>query len=137
MASSSVVFNAHGPVVSSEFMHHRHVARAIIPNYEGDLESLPAQFISEDYDESKMRAIVLLIDGASGEIVNCLGANFNELQSSAVGALALASHSSKLFPNPTSQSTTLEFDSPVAHMASLTIVDAQVLVNEKLFVSAR
>ena len=33
--------NAHGPVVSSEFMHHRHVARAIIPNYEGDLESLP------------------------------------------------------------------------------------------------
>ena len=190
MASSSVVFNAHGPVVSSEFMHHRHVARAIIPNYQGDLESLPAQveadgqyeytfptqFISEDYDESKMRAIVLLIDGTSGEIVNCLGANFNELQSSAVGAPALASHSLKLFPNPTSQSTTLEFDSPVAHMASLTIVDAlgrvvetkalavnqgqnltvvdasametgtyviqihvdgQVLVNEKLFVSAR
>ena len=82
----------------------------------------------------------------------------------------------ELFPNPTSQSTTLEFDSPVAHMASLTIMDAlgrvvetkalavnqghnlttvdastmetgtyvvqihvdgQVLVNEKLFVSAR
>ena len=100
MASSSVDFNAHGPVVLSTFMTFRHVARAILPSYEGDPESLPASveadgvysytfpthFISEDFDETKMRAIALLIDASTGEIVNCLGARFNESQTSSVDA---------------------------------------------------
>ena len=138
MASSSVVFNAHGPVVGSEFMTFRHVARAIIPNYFGEAESLPTsveadgyyeyvfpnQFISEEYDETKMRAIALLIHVDTGEIVNCLGAGFDELAASAVGAPVLASYESKLFPNPTQGATTLEFDSPSAQWGTMQVLDA-------------
>ena len=96
MASSSVDFNAQGPVVPSDLMTFRHVARSIIPSYEGDPSSLPmdvwadgqysftfpTQIIPEDYDETKMRAIVLLINGSNGEVVNCLGADFNETETS-------------------------------------------------------
>lgn len=138
MASTSVVFNAHGPVVGSEFMHFRHVARAILPSYAGDPQSLPASvqadgeyeyvfpnhFISEDYDETKMRVIALLIDGQSGEIVNCLGAGLNDLQASSVGAPALATTHAKLFPNPTETFTTLQFDCPSAQLGELQVVDA-------------
>ena len=139
MASTSVVFNAHGPVVGSQFMHFRHVARAILPSYDGDPQSLPASvqadgeyeyvfpshFISEDFDESKMRAIALLIDGESGEIVNCLGAGFNEVQTStSVGAPVLATTSAKLFPNPTETSTTLQFDCSSTQLGELQVVDA-------------
>lgn len=138
MASSSVNFNLFGPVVPSTFMHFRHVARAIVPSYDGEPESLPAaveadgsyeyvfpnQFISEDYDETKMRAIALLIDGATGEVVNCLGAGFDEVQASAVGAPVLAVYESKLFPNPTQGATTLEFDSPSSQWATMQVLDA-------------
>ena len=138
MASTSVVFNAHGPVVGSEFMHFRHVARAILPSYDGDPQSLPPSvqadgeyeyvfpnhFISEDYDESKMRVIALLIDGESGEIVNCLGADFNDMQASSVGAPVLAATSAQLFPNPTETSATLQFDCPSAQLGELQVVDA-------------
>ena len=96
MASSSVDFNAQGPVVPSDLMTFRHVARSIIPSYEGEPSSLPTevwadgqysfsfptQVIPQDYDETKMRAIVLLINGSNGEVVNCLGADFNETESS-------------------------------------------------------
>ena len=96
MASSSVDFNAQGPVVPSDLMTFRHVARSIIPSYEGEPSSLPTevwadgqysftfptQVIPQDYDETKMRAIVLLINGSNGEVVNCLGADFNETETS-------------------------------------------------------
>ena len=138
MASSSVNFNLFGPVVPSTFMHFRHVARAILPAFDGEPESLPAmvleneehtytfpaQFISEDFNEEKMRAIALLIDGATGEVVNCLGADFNEPQTSAVGPLAFANVPAKLFPNPAAQTTVLEFNCHRAQLASLDILDA-------------
>ena len=139
MATPTVNFNAFcGPIVPSSFMHFRHVARAIVPSYGGDTESLPSsveadgqytytfptQTISDDFDETKMRAIALLIDGATGEVVNCLGADFNEPQTSAVGPLAFANFPAKLFPNPAAQTTMLEFNCQRAQLASLDILDA-------------
>ena len=144
MASSSVVFNAHGPVVGSEFMTFRHVARAILPSYDGEPESLPASveaegqyeyvfpnhFISEDYDETKMRAIALLIDGETGEIVNCLGAGINDMQASSVEKPIAALSESKLYPNPTCASTTLVFNSPSVELGTMQVLDAQGRVVE-------
>ena len=138
MESSSINFNLFGPVVPSTFMHFRHVARAILPSFDGDPNSLPAsvveneeytytfpaEFISEEFNEEKMRAIVLLIDASTGEIVNCLGAKFNESQTSTVGAPLVASIPSKLFPNPTTQTTILEFNSNQSQLAVMEIVDA-------------
>ena len=139
MATPTVNFNAFcGPIVPSSFMHFRHVARAIVPSYEGDTESLPSsveadgqytytfptQTIPDDFDETKMRAIALLIDGTTGEVVNCLGADFNEPQTSAVGPLAFANVPAKLFPNPAAQTTVLEFNCHRAQLASLDILDA-------------
>ena len=138
MESSSINFNLFGPVVPSTFMHFRHVARAILPSFDGDPNSLPAsvveneeytytfpaEFISEEFNEEKMRAIVLLIDASTGEIVNCLGAKFNESQTSMVGAPLVASIPSKLFPNPTTQTTILEFNSNQSQLAVMEIVDA-------------
>ena len=139
MASSSVDFNAHGPVVPSTFMHFRHVARAILPSYEGDAESLPNaveadgvysytfpdHFISEDFDETKMRAIALLIDASTGEIVNCLGARFNESETSSVDApVPSINLESSLFPNPSSTTTTLQFESKSTQQGVLQITDA-------------
>ena len=86
--------------------------------------TFPTQFISEDFNETKMRAIALLIDGATGEVVNCLGADFNEPQTSAVGPLAFANVPAKLFPNPAAQTTVLEFNCHRAQLASLDILDA-------------
>lgn len=139
MASSSVDFNAHGPVVPSTFMHFRHVARAILPSYEGDAESLPNaveadgvysytfpdHFISEDFDETRMRAIALLIDASTGEIVNCLGARFNESETSSVDApVPSINLESSLFPNPSSTTTTLQFESKSTQQGVLQITDA-------------
>ena len=139
MASSSVDFNAHGPVVPSTFMHFRHVARAILPSYEGDAESLPTSveadgvysytfpthFISEEFDETKMRAIALLINASTGEIVNCLGARFNESETSSVDAPVPSRNlESSLFPNPSSNTTTLQFESKSTQPGVLQITDA-------------
>lgn len=138
MESSSINFNLFGPVVPSTFMHFRHVARAILPSFDGDPNSLPAsvveneeytytfpaEFISEEFNEEKMRAIVLLIDGSTGEIVNCLGAKFDESQTSTTGAPLIASIPSKLFPNPTTETTILEFSSNQSQRAVMEIVDA-------------
>ena len=138
MESSSINFNLFGPVVPSTFMHFRHVARAILPSFDGDPNSLPAsvaeneeytytfpaEFIPEEFNEDKMRAIVLLIDGSTGEIVNCLGAKFDESQTSTAGAPLVASIPSKLFPNPTTQTTILEFSSNQSQRAVMEIVDA-------------
>lgn len=139
MASSNVVFNAHGPVVGSEFMTFRHVARAILPSYNGEPQSLPASvdadgeyeyvfpnhFISEHYDETKMRAIALLIDGETGEIVNCLGAGINDVQASSVGTPLATTYESKLFPNPTHASSTLVFNSPSMELGTIQVLDAR------------
>ena len=139
MASSSVDFNAHGPVVPSTFMHFRHVARAILPSYEGDAESLPTSveadgvysytfpthFISEEFDETKMRAIALLINASTGEIVNCLGARFNESETSSVDAPVPSRNlESSLFPNPSSNTTILQFESKSTQPGVLQITDA-------------
>ncbi|MBL6866547.1 MAG: Omp28-related outer membrane protein [Flavobacteriales bacterium] len=138
MASSSVNFNLFGPVVPSTFMHFRHVARAILPSFDGEPGSLPTsveadgaysytfpvEFISETFDENRMRAIVLLIDGSTGEVVNCLGANFGESQTSSIHAPSVARTEAKLFPNPATQTTTLQFMSPSAQSASMNIIDA-------------
>jgi len=148
MESSSINFNLFGPVVPSTFMHFRHVARAILPSFDGDPNSLPAsvaeneeytytfpaEFIPEEFNEDKMRAIVLLIDGSTGEIVNCLGAKFDESQTSTAGAPLVASISSKLFPNPTTQTTILEFSSNQSQRAVMEIVDAlgRVVENKTL-----
>ena len=118
-------------------MHFRHVARAIVlptkateslpSSVEADGQysyTFPTQTIPDDFDETKMRAIALLIDGATGEVVNCLGADFNEPQTSAVGSLAFADVPAKLFPNPAAQTTVLEFNCHRAQLASLDILDA-------------
>ncbi|MGB1122017.1 MAG: Omp28-related outer membrane protein [Flavobacteriales bacterium] len=138
MASSSVDFNAHGPVVLSTFMHFRHVAREIIPSYDGQPGSLPesveaggvytytfeTQSIHEEYDETKMRAIALLIDTSTGEIVNCLGAGFNESQTSSIeNPVPQNELEATLFPNPAEHSATLEFFSPRGQTVVLQIID--------------
>lgn len=138
MASSSVDFNAHGPVVLSTFMTFRHVARAIIPSYGGQPGSLPSsveadgvytytfptQSIPEEYDETKMRAIALLIDTSTGEIVNCLGAGFNESQTSSIeNPVPREDFATSLFPNPAAESCTLEFTSARGQAAELRIMD--------------
>lgn len=148
MASSNVVFNAHGPVVGSEFMTFRHVARAILPSYHGEPESLPVSvdadgqyeyvfpnhFVSEHYDETKMRAIALLIDGETGEIVNCLGAGINDVQASSVETLRTLAYDSKLFPNPTAGSSALVFYSSSMDLATVQVLDAlgRVVESKKL-----
>ena len=138
MASSSVDFNLFGPVVPSTFMHFRHVARAILPSFNGESESLPAtalenqeytytfptQVISEEFNEDKMRVIALLINGSNGEIVNCLGASFNESQTSSASNPSFTSVPSKLYPNPTTQTTILKFNSRRTQSTSLEILDA-------------
>jgi hypothetical protein len=86
--------------------------------------TFPAEFISETFDETRMRAIVLLIDGSTGEVVNCLGAKFDESQTSSTHAPNAGSTEAKLFPNPASQTTTLQFMSPSAQIASMNIIDA-------------
>ena len=120
-------------------MHFRHVARAILPSYEGDPQSLPTSveadgvysytfpthFISEEYDETKMRAIALLIDASTGEIVNCLGARFNESETSSVDLpVPTREVTSTLYPNPTTKTTTLQFEAKETQQGVLQITDA-------------
>jgi hypothetical protein len=84
--------------VPAELMYYRHVARAILPAFQGANGSLPPLLeanstysytfppytVPAKYDASKMRAIVLLIDTASGEIRNANGANLAGAPTSSV-----------------------------------------------------
>ncbi len=90
IAAYGTEFWKRNPRVESVYIYHPHVARAILPSFGGDPNSLPANTeagmsyehtfatynISADYRPEMMRAIVLLID-ENGKINNANGAWVN------------------------------------------------------------
>lgn len=89
MAGGGIDFAAQPDPVPAALMYYRHVARAILPSFAGANGSLPdtayadssysytfpTYIIPAGYNASKMRAIILLIDTASGQIKNANGSN--------------------------------------------------------------
>ena len=89
MATTGVDFLTAGNPVPPALMYFKNVAREIIPSFIGSSSALPNTLLGDssysfifptytvpsEYDPSRLRAIVLLIDPSNGEVYNTKGEN--------------------------------------------------------------
>ncbi|MCX6148834.1 MAG: Omp28-related outer membrane protein [Candidatus Kapabacteria bacterium] len=137
MSGGGVDFAAQPDPVPASVMYYRNVVRAILPSYSGADNSLPANltagqtynynfptyFVPSKFNYTKMRAIVLLINSANGQIVNANGTNLND----AVMNVEEFTYKSKCYvnasPNPFSEYTNFNFNLPIESTVSFEITN--------------
>ena len=128
MATTGVDFLTAGNPVPPVLMYFKNVARAIIPSFSGSSSALPSTLIADstysftfptynvpsEYDQSRLRAIILLIDPSNGEVYNTKGKNVDAPATSTVGIdndvnvpkeFALKQN----YPNPFNPTTDISF----------------------------
>lgn len=116
LASIGVDFTTAGNPVPPNMMYFRNVARKIIPSFSGSSTALPSPVLADssynytfatysipnEYDPSKLRAIVLLIDPTNGFVYNSNGANVNGPKKIGVNETPLP-FKLNVYPNPCSE----------------------------------
>ena len=125
MATTGVDFLTAGNPVPPVLMYFKNVARAIIPSFIGSSSALPSALIADstynftfptysvpsEYDQSRLRAIVLLIDPSNGQVYNTKGENVDAPATSTVGIDNLSQFINfTIFPNPASTIATLNME---------------------------
>lgn len=119
IAAFGVEYWKRDPRVASVYVKHPHVARAILPSFDGDPNSLPAStvegetynhnfatyIVPNDYRPEMMRAIVLLIDDF-GTVNNVNGAWVNGNPASVQD---LPKSDLFIYPNPAKNSITVSY----------------------------
>lgn len=148
MAGGGVDFAAQPDPVPASVMYYRNVARAILPSYFGADNSLPANLtagqtynynfptyiVPSKFNYIKMRAIVLLINSANGQIVNANGSNLND----AIMDVEEFTYNSKCYvkvsPNPFSEYTNFNFNLPIESKVSYEVSNelGQIVAFENL-----
>jgi hypothetical protein len=106
--------------IPAEMMYYRHVARTILPSFAGKAGSLPSVLKADSiysytfptytipypYRAARMRAIILLINTQTGEIMNANGANIPNA-TDAVDNIQPSAASLTVFPNPFTEKTSV------------------------------
>jgi hypothetical protein len=125
MATTGVDFLTAGNPVPPVLMYFKNVARAIIPSFIGSSSALPSALkadstynftfptysVPSEYDQSRLRAIVLLIDPSNGQVYNTKGENVDAPATSTVGIDNLSQFINfTIFPNPASTIATLNME---------------------------
>ena len=136
MASSSVDFETYGNPVPAVLMHYKNVARKIIPSFSGSNSALPSAVkadslynytfptysVPPEYNEKKLRAIVLLIDPSNGRILNANGKDIFEPSTLSINELN-SSYSVQVFPNPSSGKAFVKLNFDLSPGAELIMSD--------------
>ena len=125
MATTGVDFLTAGNPVPPALMYFKNVAREIIPSFIGSNSALPDSLLGDstysftfptytvpgEYDQSLLRAIVLLIDPSNGEVYNTKGENVDAPATSTVGIDNLSQFINfTIYPNPASTVATLNVE---------------------------
>ena len=125
MATTGVDFLTAGNPVPPALMYFKNVAREIIPSFIGSSSALPDSLLGDstysftfptytvpsEYDQSRLRAIVLLIDPSNGEVYNTKGENVDAPATSTVGIDNLSQFINfTIYPNPASTVATLNVE---------------------------
>ena len=125
MATTGVDFLTAGNPVPPALMYFKNVARKIIPSFIGSSSALPDSLLGDstysftfptytvpsEYDQSRLRAIVLLIDPSNGEVYNTKGENVDAPATSTVGIDNLSQFINfTIYPNPASTVATLNVE---------------------------
>ena len=125
MATTGVDFLTAGNPVLPALMYFKNVAREIIPSFIGSSSALPDSLLGDstysftfptytvpsEYDQSRLRAIVLLIDPSNGEVYNTKGENVDAPATSTVGIDNLSQFINfTIYPNPASTVATLNVE---------------------------
>ena len=138
LASSGVDFSIAGNPVPPALMYFKNVAREIIPSYIGSSTALPSNLIADstysftfptysvpsDYDQSKLRAIVLLIDPSNLEVYNANGKNVDAPPPSTVGFNKInLDNEFVVFPNPAFEKVFIKLNFDLKSDAEITLKD--------------
>ena len=125
MATTGVDFLTAGNPVPPALMYFKNVAREIIPSFIGSNSALPDSLLGDstysftfptytvpsEYDQSRLRAIVLLIDPSNGEVYNTKGENVDAPATSTVGIDNLSQFINfTIYPNPANTVATLNVE---------------------------
>ena len=125
MATTGVDFLTAGNPVPPALMYFKNVAREIIPSFIGSSSALPNTLLGDssysftfptysvpsEYDQSRLRAIVLLIDPSNGQVYNTKGENVDAPATSTVGIDNLSQFINfTIYPNPASTIATLNME---------------------------
>jgi hypothetical protein len=125
MATTGVDFLTAGNPVPPALMYFKNVAREIIPSFIGSSSALPDSLLGDstysftfptytvpsEYDQSRLRAIVLFIDPSNGEVYNTKGENVDAPATSTVGIDNLSQFINfTIYPNPASTVATLNVE---------------------------
>ena len=125
MATTGVDFLTAGNPVPPALMYFKNVAREIIPSFIGSSSALPDSLLGDstysftfptytvpsEYDQSRLRAIVLLIDPSNGKVYNTKGENVDAPAASTVGIDNLSQFINfTIYPNPASTVATLNVE---------------------------
>ena len=136
MASSTVNFENWGNPIPAPLMDYKFVARKIIPSFSGSNSALPNSIKADssysysfptysvpiEYNEKKLRAIVLLIDPSNGQILNANGKNVFETSTLIINELN-SSYSMQIFPNPSSGKAFMKLNFDLSPNAELIMSD--------------
>ena len=125
LSSTSIDFTSAGSPVPPALMYFKNVARKIIPSFFGDSTALPINLNADsnynfsfqtysvplEYDQSRLRAIVLLIDPSNGKVYNSNGKNVDAPTTPPVGInISDLILDFKIFPNPTYDNITISIE---------------------------
>jgi hypothetical protein len=137
MIIGNLDFAAQDDPVPAELMYYRNVARTILPSFAGKSGSLPALAMADStysytfptysipaaYNASKMRVIVLLINSQNGQINNANGSSIPNSAVSAVHTVSSSAASVSIYPNPSSEKTSLVITLPREEHVSLGVTN--------------
>lgn len=138
LASTGLDFTTAGNPVPPSLMYFKNVAREIIPSYIGSSTALPVNLFADStynftfptysvplhYDQSRLRAIVLLIDPSNGKVYNTNGKDVDAPPTSTVGINEINLHNGfVVFPNPTSDKLFIQLNYNLKNNAEVTLTD--------------
>ena len=147
MATTGVDFLTAGNPVPPALMYFKNVAREIIPSFIGSSSALPDSLLGDstysftfptytvpsEYDQSRLRAIVLLIDPSNGEVYNTKGENVDAPATSTVGIDNLSQFINfTIYPNPASTVATLNVEGIIGSNITLELYNllGELVVSE-------
>ncbi|MES2704064.1 MAG: T9SS type A sorting domain-containing protein [Bacteroidota bacterium] len=132
MSVNGFSFNTAGNPVPAANMHYDHVARSIDPSVGGGSGLVPASMVastnytytftkalSTTWNRNKLHAVVMLIDGANGAILNSQAITVT----TGISDLTAGIENAVVYPNPATTEATVVFDVQNSTNVSISVYD--------------
>lgn len=137
MESSTLDFSNLPEMVPASLMYYRNVARKIIPSYSGSFSSLPNDLFTDstysysfpsytvpaNFKDTRLRAIVMLIDASNGQVMNSKGEDVEGGIASIRKAVLNDPAPFNVYPNPANDYAYVQFNFASNSKAEINITD--------------